>query len=97
MVTLVGYKSGKQYCIKNIEKNEISGSNDFSYIVKYVEKFFSKNPNKIIDNNIDLTFVWEDNDGTQIFSSEIWGEIFEFLMDLKVKEIKNTIKNLAIK
>jgi len=92
MVTLVGYKSGKQYCIKNIEKNEISGSNDFSFIILYIKKSFSKSSNN------DLTFIWEDNDGIQIFSSEIWQEIFEFLMDLRKKEIKNAmLKNLAYK
>ena len=84
-MTLVGYKSGNHYCIKNIETNDIFGTSQIGILLDYIEKFY-KNPNTLERNN-DVLFVWEDENGKEIFSSNVWDSVFSFLVTKKLYDI----------
>ena len=91
-LALKGYKSGKYYCIKNLQNNEIIGSEDIKISIDYVEKHF-KNPNTI-QRNENVLFIWENDNGEKEFSSNDWNSIFNFLAP---KKLLDTLKSVEKK
>ena len=88
----VGYKSGNQYCIKNVKTNDIFGTSQIKILLDYIEKFY-KNPYSLKRNN-DVLFVWIDENGKEIFSSNVWYSVFNFLA---TKKLLDTLKSVERK
>ena len=90
-ITLKGYKSGKYYCVKNLQNNDIIGSEDIKISIDYVEKCFL-NP-ATLQRNKNVLFLWENENGEIEFSSESWNSVFNFLAP---KKLLDTLKKLEI-
>lgn len=93
-LTLKGYKSGKYYCVKNLQNNEIIGSENIKISIDYIEKHFLNTDT--MQRNKNALFIWENENGEPEFSSEDWNSIFNFLAPKKLLDTIKSAENKII-